>query len=187
MRHKHIFPLIALALGVLGSPTYAQEPLSKHKSECLAKLNDRTAALVTQDWIELERMAEQYSRICKGAFSANDDSSAFENIALANFKKGNAKKALSATEFCIKLYFSNSGCHVWRLEAQVALGRIDEARTSYERVERLLTHLIETNDKNLAEATAPQQKELYEAVRANLLAQFNQAISLRNNKFRSLP
>ena len=185
MHHHHIFPFVAIVLGVFGSPAYSQEPLSKHKTECLTKINERTAALVAQDWIELERMAEQYSRICKGAFSASDDSSAFENIALANFRKGKAKIALSAAESCIRLSFSNSGCHVWRLEALVALGRIDEARTSFERVERLLTHLMENNDKNLAEATALQQKELFEAIRANLLAQFNQAISLRNGRFRS--
>ena len=185
MHHHHLILFVAILLGAFGSPAYSQEPLSKHKNECLTKINERTAALVAQDWIELERMAEQYSRICKGAFSANDDSSAFENIALANFRRGNPKKALSATDSCIKLSFSNSGCHVWRLEALVALGRIDEARTSFERIERLLTHLMENNDENLAEATAPQQKELYEAVRTNLLAQFNQAISLKNNKFRS--
>ena len=176
--------LLALSIVFTGLPALGQDAISKRQTDCVARINERTAALAARDWDELERLAEQYSKLCKGVFSASDDSTAFEHVALANYYgKGNYRKALAANDACIRTSFSNSGCHVSRLQVLVALGRTAEARASYERVERLLSHLMESNDRSLADAATPQQKELHEAVRRNLVAQMREAASLKDAHF----
>ena len=168
----------------LTTPGFAQSPSERKQADCIAKINDRTAALVAQDWTELERRAEEYSRHCKGAFSADDDSRALENIALANFRQGNWKKAIAAGDACLRLSFSNSGCHIWRIEALFASGKVGDARSSLDRFDRLLAHLIERNDKEVSAARSALDKELYESIRSNYQAQSEQAAALRERYIR---
>lgn len=179
-----LFATVLFSLAAI-MPAAAQKQPEKKQSDCIAKINERTAALVAQDWAELERMAEYYSKECKGVFNTADDSTAYEQITLANFKRGNVKKAIAAADTCIRLSFSNSGCHVWRIEALLASGRMAEARIGLDKLDRLIAHLMEGNDKNLAAAMSAQDKELCEAIRHNLQAQAEQALALRDRYFRS--
>ena len=176
--------LVGLLSITLIAPGFAQSLSERRQTDCIARINDRTAALVAQDWQELERRAEEYSKQCKGAFSADDDSMALENIALANFKQGKSKKAIVAADACLRLSFSNSGCHIWRIQALFASGNVSDARSSLERFDRLLAHLIERNDKELTAARSALDREFYESIRNKYQAQSEQAAALRERYIR---
>ncbi len=88
---------------------------------CIAQINQRTAASVAQDWSGLERAAERYAKACKNVFNEEDYSSAYEQMALDNGRLNYARKALAASDLCINVSCSTSGCHLWKIDARIML------------------------------------------------------------------
>lgn len=139
--------------------------------QCTTQINEQTAALVAQDWPQLERLAKRYLQDCKGVFDSEAYSGAYENIAIANMKLGNAAVALAASEKCIGVFYANSSCHVQKVQALIKLERLTEAHNELEIAERLVAHLIDNNERLLREASHPIYKELYSSKLQNLKAQ----------------
>ena len=153
------------------------------KQRCIEQITQRTAALVAQDWSELERLAERYVKTCKDVFDNQDYSEAYEQIAIANVRMSNAKKALAASDTCINITYSNSGCHLQKVEALLALTRRPEASTTLEGAERLVSHLISLTERDIRDARTPLDKELFESRLNNLNSQKEHAAALRNRHF----
>lgn len=131
------------------------------KNQCITQFKERTAALVARDWPQLERLAKRYLQDCKGAFGSEDYSIAYEHIAIANMRLNNPTAALAASAECIDTFYGNAGCHVEKVEALIYLERLAEAHTEFKIAERLVTHLIEVNERALREAYEPSEKRLY--------------------------
>lgn len=178
-----IFFLLAHAMISTAWSADSSEESAAQKKTCIAQINQRTAALVSQDWSELERLAERYAKTCKNVFDQEDYSSAYEQIAIANVKLSNAKKALAASDSCIGISYSNSGCHLQKIEALVQLKRLTDARASLDKAERLIKHLMELNERDLRDARTALDKELFEARLNNLNAQQSHASAIRNRYF----
>ena len=163
----------------------AEEGSRAKQKACISQINQRTAALVSEDWSELERLAERYVKTCKNAFDDDDydSSSAYEQIAIANVKLNNIIKALAASESCISTFYSNSGCHLQRIEALIRLKRLTEARASLDKTEKLIKHLIELADRDIRDARSELEKELFLSRLSNLNAQQSDALAIRTRYF----
>lgn len=181
-RRLLFFALAHAMISIAWSADYPEKSLPQEKM-CIAQLEQRTAALVAQDWSELERLAERYAKTCKNVFGEEDYSSAYENMAIANVHLNNAKKALSASDSCINISYSNSGCHLLKIEALIRLKRLPDARTTLDKAERLIKHLIDLNERDLRNARTALDKELFEARLSNLSAQQSRASAIRNRYF----
>lgn len=164
---------------------YAAEPTESIslKRRCIDQINQRSAALVAEDWSALERLAEFYAKSCKDVFDNQDYSTAYEHVAIANVKMNNAKKALAASDMCINITYSNSGCHLQRVEALLKLARRPDAGAALEKAERLISHLISLTERDIKDAPTPLDKEVVESHLNNLNAQKRHAAALRNRYF----
>ena len=100
-------------------------------------------------------------------------------MTLAYLKIGNAKKSVSVGETCIKFFYTNTGCHIWKVEGLIALKRMDEARTSLDKAEKLIRHLIQTQRREISHARSNGDIELINAKLEELNAQKEQAEAIR--------
>lgn len=182
-----LLPVSIIALGiVLAGTALAADPAkgaAAREAACIAGINERTAALVAEDWQNLARISDNYLKTCKGVFDAEDFSGAYENMAGANIGLGNPKKALSAADSCIATYYANIGCHVQRAVALIALQRLPDARVALDRSEKLIAHRIEATTRDLRTARHTPEKELLEARLNNFEAQQSHAAALRAQHF----
>lgn len=181
-RSPLIFIFLCAMISTAWSADADEESLAKKKA-CIAQINQRTAALVSQDWSELERLAERYAKTCKNIFDEEDYSSAYEQIAIANVWLNNAKKALAASDSCIGISYSNSGCHLQKIEALIQLKRLADARASLDKAEKLIKHLMGLNERDLRDARTELDKELFGSRLNNLIAQQSHALAIRNRYF----
>ena len=131
----------------------------------------------------MERLAERYAKTCKNVFDEEDYSSAYAEIAIANVNLSNAKKALVASDSCIGISYSNSVCHLQKIEALIQLKRLADARSSLDKAERLIKHLMELNERDQRDARTALDKELFESRLNNLSAQQSRASAIRNRYF----
>jgi tetratricopeptide (TPR) repeat protein len=182
MIFRRLLLVLPLAHPMISIAWSADDSLLR-KEMCIAQIKQRTAALVAQDWSALERLAERYAKICKNVFGEEDHSSAYEQMAIANVRLNNAKKALSASDSCINISYSNSGCHLQKIEALIMLKRLPDARATLDKAERLIRHLIDLNERDLRDARTALNKELFESRLNNLGAQQSHASALRNRYF----
>lgn len=164
---------------------YAAEPTDSilARRQCTDQKYQRSAALVAEDWSALERLAEVYAKTCKDVYDNQDYSTAYEHVAIANVRMNNAKKALAASDTCINISYSNSGCHLQRIEALLKLARRSDAGAALETTERLVNHLISLAERDIKDAGTPIDKEVIEAHLNNLNAQKGHAAALRNRFF----
>ena len=146
----------------------AQASSDEKQRECLSQINQRAAALSASDWQQLQRLAKRYIDTCKAIYGSEDLATAHGDVAIANLRLDNATAALSAAESCIALFYSNSGCHLGKVEAMLKLGRIPEARTALNIAEKLVAHLAAAAERELQRANHPSERELY-AAKLNLL------------------
>jgi hypothetical protein len=153
------------------SVAVAQTGSKDNMEQCTTQMNERAAALVAQDWPQLERLAKRYLQDCKGVFDSENYSTAYEEIAMANLQLNNPAATLVASEKCIDIFYANSGCHVNKVQALIKLKRFAEARTEFGIAERLVGYLIESNEKDLHVASHPVYKKLYSSKDRNLRAQ----------------
>jgi hypothetical protein len=176
------FVLTNAVISMAWSADASEKSLAQQK-RCINQINQRTAALVAQDWSELERLSEHFIKTCENAFDAEVASSAYEQIALSNVTLRNPTKALEASNLCIRLSYSNSGCHLQKTEALIQLGRIADAKSSLDKTERLVQHQLEQSVRDLRDARTALDRELLEARLANLNAQQAHASALRDHLF----
>ena len=175
--------LLGLTIAGFASSADGSKAANTRKDACIAGINERTAALVAQDWQSLERFSEKYIRTCKGVFDAEDFSGAYEGIADANIAMGNPKKAIAAADACIATFYANTGCQVQRAVALIDLKRLPEARSALDRAEKLIAHRTEIVKRELKTAGRGQEKELVEANIYKLEALQSHATALRGKYF----
>lgn len=149
------------------------------KKECVSQIRQRTAAFVAEDWQQLQRLAKRYIDTCKAIYGSEALSDAHGAIAFANLRFGNASASLSAAESCIALFYSNSGCHLAKVEAMLKLGRIPEAHAELQFAEKLVAHLSAMAERELQSASHPAERELQAAKLYLLRAQESQVERLR--------
>ncbi len=185
MRSLKALVVLALSCAVMSVAWSAAESkdATLQKQRCIEQINQRTAALVAEDWSVLERLAQQYAKTCKSVFDNDDHSKAYEHIAIANVRMNNGKKALAASDRCINIAFSNSGCHLQKVEALIQLKRHSEAKALLERTEKLVQHRISITERDLRDARAPLEKELLEARLKELAAQQEHAVAVKKRYF----
>lgn len=146
------------------SLAYSDETIGKEnsiKDRCISLHNEKTAALVADDWENLDRLAREYIKKCKGVFDADWLSGAYENIALANNSRGKFKSALIASESCVKAYYGSPGCHIEKAKALMSIGKISEAKEALDISEKLAGHALEGAQWNFNHARSELDKELY--------------------------
>ncbi len=168
---------------IVSMPASARDDTYEKQMKCVEHINQRTAATVAGDFEELARLSERYLITCKNIFGDEDYSTAYKDLTYAYFKLGNSRKAVSIGEACIKFFYSNSGCHMWRIESLLALKRVNEAKVALERTEKLIMHLIELRTRELQTTTATIDLELLNAKLNELRAQKAHAESIRRINF----
>jgi len=181
-----LLPLTLVLFGITlcGQALAADASNTQSRQEaCIDGMNDRTAALVAQDWQNLERLSESYLKMCKGVFDSENISSTYEHIATANIMLGNPKKSLTASDACIETYYANTGCHLERSVALIRLRRMSEARVELDRVDKLIAHRTEISKRDLVSARTALDKELIESRLNNLEAQQSYSAALREKHF----
>lgn len=139
--------------------------------------------MVAEDWSQLERSATRFLKICKGVFGAEDYSSGYESIAIANNNLGKAAQAISASDKCISVFYANSGCHVQRVVALIELNRLTEGQVALEKAERLIKHGMDVGKRDLKTAQSDLDRELYQSRLTNLAAQQEHASVIRERYF----
>jgi len=150
---------------------------------CTSQLNERTAALVARDWNHLDRLARQYLASCKAAVDSEEYSNAFVHVAMASLGLGNIPAALSASDSCIATYYANSECHISKLNALIAAGRLTEAKSTFSVAERLVEHSLESTQRRLRDATDASERDLHTSQLQNLNAQRGLLDALRRRHF----
>ena len=173
-----------LSLMFISFPVVAQGASPKTKEDCLDLLNHQTAALVTRDWIKLERLAKRYIKTCKGVLKPDTFSEGYRSLAIATYELDQTMASLSASEKCIEVFYANSGCHVLKVLALLKLGRMSDARAVLDITERLIFHLLENTDQELRRATHPADKKLYSSQQSELNSQKKLVDTLRSTYFR---
>lgn len=155
--------VLMLLAGILTSGVHAEiKPNEVKKIEqCISLTNEQTAALVAEDWENLERLAKDYITKCKEVVSSEDLSSRVVNIAMANNELGKPRLALAAAETCLKTYYGTPGCHIEKTRALIALGRKDEARKSLDISERITQHALENANRDFERSRFEIEKELH--------------------------
>ncbi len=159
----------AILLALWSSEAVAQT--IEKAEECVSQREQQTAALVAQDWSQLERLARRYINDCEDVFSSKYNSQAHNYLSIALFYLGNFEAALAASETCIGIYYSSSSCHVQKVQSLIELEGFADARPALEIAERLIAYLIETNRKNIRSATESLSRELYQSTHDQLLAE----------------
>ena len=151
----------------------------QEKLACVAQIDERSAALVAHDWTQLDRLAKQYIQSCRGAFDANDLSSAFEHIAWANFEMSLFLDALNAANACIETYYANPGCHYQKVQTLIALDQLITARDSLRIAEKVIEHSLSKNESDLKNAQSLSEQKLFLARKGNYEALQRAAEALR--------
>ena len=183
MALEHTLGLVVLAT-LLGQAEARTETLTLRQTQCVDQINERTAAFVAQDWGQVERLAIRYTKDCSAVFGARDDAAPFGDLAVARLKQGSASQALAAADRCIAIFYPSSSCHVSRVQALLASGRVAEARVGLERSERLIIHLLESNSRD--RHSGPKKgmdTDLIDAIRESLLAQQSLLQALQERHF----
>lgn len=178
--------LAAISFLMMMGTAWSAEPATAARgkeSNCIEQMNERTAAMVAEDWSQLERSATRYLKSCKGVFGAEDYSEAYEKSAIANYNLGNFALALAASDKCISVFYANSACHVQRVQALVALARLPDGQVALDKAERLIKHAIDVGQRDLKTAQNEIDRELFQARLANFASQQNLASAIRERYF----
>ncbi len=93
----------AILLALWSSAEAVAQTIEKAEG-CVSQIEQQTAALVAQDWSQLERLARRYIKDCEDVFSSEYNSQAHEYLSLALFYLGKFEAALAASETCINTY-----------------------------------------------------------------------------------
>ncbi|HJY05203.1 MAG TPA: hypothetical protein VJ323_02745 [Bryobacteraceae bacterium] len=135
---------------------------SSEVDACAEQLEQRTAALLARDWLQLEILAKRYLHTCSGVVGSEKLADAHWSIAVAKLEAGQYPESLRASDDCIQVFNSNPGCHLAKTEALVGLKRLNEARAALEMTERLTEHLIESAERDHSVAQGAGE-EMYQA------------------------
>lgn len=124
--------VVCALLVLAATSSYGAKPKGSSEELALAKMcarlsNDRAGAFVAGDNPATIRLGEKYLRVCNELDEPSLMASAYGNIAEAQLAMGNLKNALSAADLCLAASYVETGCHVTKAEALVALSRRKEA------------------------------------------------------------
>jgi len=123
---------------------------------------EQTAALVAEDWNQLDKIARYYIQSCGGGdCDAKSIASAFNNISIANFEMLRFSEALESANSCIEAFYVTPGCHFLKTKALLEMGRISEAQTSFRITEKLVKHCLSKNESELKAAPDSSHRNLY--------------------------
>jgi len=138
-----------------------QELKTKKQEQCISLTNEQSAALVAQDWENLERLAKDYLSKCRGFISSQELSDRAVNITIAYYELGRFKQAIVSADACIKIYYGNSGCHILKAKSLFALGNRTAAIKTLDISDRIAHHALEGAKHDLERASSELDKELY--------------------------
>jgi hypothetical protein len=155
----------------------------KREDRCVEQIDGRTAAIVARDWVQLEKVSARFAEQCADVFGIEELSRAHEDVATARNRLGNSRRALLAINACHATYYANTGCHVEKVEALLALKRQREAESAFDKAERLISHATESIGRDLQQTLPGAKKEYLEAQLRKLQAQRAQLDSLRELHF----
>lgn len=130
---------------------------------CISSRDQRTAAVVAQDWQEVSKRANASLALCKGFLDDQDLSAEYGFIATSANIRNRPEEALNAALTCLNDYYSNGACHVEKVIALTALDRSDDARTALDIAIRLIQHNIELLEQDLDKVLEPRDRELKES------------------------
>jgi len=178
-------PLVALVVffccwEIVNETSFAQESSFKRKrANCIEQINEQTAAFVAQDWQQLDRLAQKYLSECRTVMENADLSSAYEHIATVKLETQKPSEALTAADSCLKTYYSNSGCHILRVEAFIMLKQESRAREALNIADRLARHNLDRAEKDRSQTPDKLEEKLFEAKIKEYQAQLNTIRDLR--------
>jgi len=181
-RHDLSVALVILFCGweIASETSFAQESsFKRNRANCIEQINEQTAAFVAQDWQQLERLAQKYLSECRTVMENADLSSAYEHIATVKLETQKPSEALTAADSCLKTYYSNSGCHILRVEAFIMLKQESRAREALNIADRLTRHNLDGAERDRSQARSKLEEELFDAKIKNYQAQLNTIRELR--------
>ena len=126
------------------------EPRQLSARACIDLMNGRTAALVAEDWDQLEVLATRTLQGCRDVLPAEAMASANFHLAKAALATGRPRDALASAEACISIFYQETDCHIERLEALLALGRYSEAKKEFQIVDRIVRFEVLTRTVRLS-------------------------------------
>lgn len=171
--------LVSMVSGAVDA--LAQTTVKQKQQECVSLIKERTAAIVTRDWKQLEKIAKRYIQTCKSVHDSESIANAHMDLANAYSGLGNQSSALAATEACIDLFYASPSCHVYRVEFLLKLERRQDARAALTIAEKLVGYLIPTTEKDLQRTIDSDQSELNTAMRTLYTAKLEQLRGLEDH------
>ena len=137
--------VVCALLVLAASSSYGAKPKGSPEEFALARscarlMNDRSGALVAGDNPATIRLGEKYLRVCNELDEPSLMAGAYGDIAEAQLAMGNFKNALSAADLCLVASYVETGCHVTKAEALVALSRRKEALAILDAADLLIVH-----------------------------------------------
>lgn len=153
---------IQVVLAVLAIPACVTQDHAarlQRLEECIEAKKQTIAAMTARDWSALKQQAYRKLAACAGDNTSDSLSDSYKDIAIANRELGLYEETLAAADACIGARYSNSGCHLIRAQALLALERRDEARTSLEYAARIARLNMEAAGKARAQATTSIETE----------------------------
>ena len=94
----------------------------------------------------------------------NEDlSSAYWHIATVKLETQKPSEALTAADLCLKTYYSNSGCHILRVEALIMLKQESRAREALNIADRLTRHNLDIAERDRSRAPTKPEAELFDS------------------------
>lgn len=133
----------------------------QEKRECIEQMKERTAALVAEDWSQLDTIARRFIRSCSDVLDWRYIADAYGAVASANNEMGHFEEALIQANAGTAEHYFGTSSHIEKLKALFALNRVEEAKKSFRVAERLIHSVIEQNDTDLQKAQTESDRELY--------------------------
>ncbi|MEK7346697.1 MAG: hypothetical protein AAB176_13520 [Pseudomonadota bacterium] len=183
---KNLFRWLLLLGVTFFSLAYAQKPgspkdIERIQKQCIEQFNRGTQVLVARDWKQLVVDADRYIKICGSVWGDEWLSIAHERKATAYLWEDDLKRVIEATDACLSVHYGNTGCHLYRGQALIALARYQEAKTAVDRADRLIRSKIENVDREMQRHQTSLEREASQSDRTNLISQQGWAESLRKN------
>jgi len=149
-------------------PQVSGEPSSvtlQKQTECIEQVRERTAAIKTEDWPQLERIARRFIQSCDGVYSRQEIANAYGDAATANYEMGRFKEALIQANAGIATHYLETSNHLERVKALFALLQISEAKESFRVTDNLIHLAVERNSEELQTAQSEVERKLFLSIK----------------------
>jgi hypothetical protein len=181
---KKFLQLVLICCIWLPSVSFSQTSASSDKRNelkqfCIYNINQRTAAMVAEDWKRLIQESDEYIRKCERIWGADELANAYETRVVALNSLDQPTQSLQSVETCLSVDYNNTGCHLGSAEALILLKRFPESIRVLDRTDKLIAFNIQSLESELQRQQNPLDKELSEARRRAKQAHQNKSASLR--------